>query len=151
MADRGRSDLGPKMKRWMFELFYLMSLAWAVSIGLTFEELSRGLATKTESGPFFCRDLLSSGGDDNAVIFSFVLCAVPLALRLIRLTKPVWPGERIVLAVVVTTVSSLLFLANLDCASIAYTIFVVPNVLLGSAVLGMFVSIPLLLGLQRRK
>ena len=62
---------------------YLGGLATLVLVGLSFENLSSGLANSSSDGPFFCRTLESSGGDDDAVVFVFVLFALPFLATLL--------------------------------------------------------------------
>ena len=75
---------------------YLSALAIMVIIGWTYDTLSSGLATMSFDGPFFCRNLMSSGGDDDVMVFAFVLFVLPLLIRLTRLKRSVATGEVIV-------------------------------------------------------
>lgn len=67
-----------------WNLLYLALLGWVTTVGAAFDALSRGLTARTAEGPFFCAELQSSGGDDDAMIFAFVIFAVPLAVRIVR-------------------------------------------------------------------
>ncbi|MHA3915378.1 hypothetical protein [Halovulum sp. GXIMD14793] len=114
-----------------------MLLAWLVYIGLRYEELSLGLAAPGETGPFYCRNLLSSGSDDNVMIFVFVIFVVPMSLRVLRVSRSVAFYERMSLWVCIAVTCAVLFIASLDCASIFYTAFVVPDMLLASALIAL--------------
>ena len=116
---------------------YLGGLATLVLVGLSFENLSSGLANSSSDGPFFCRTLESSGGDDDAVVFVFVLFALPFLARLCRLKHKAGKSEIILFSSCILLVCVALTLGSIDCASIIYTAFIVPDIMLAVALLAM--------------
>jgi len=125
------------MQRTLLSAAYLASLSIMVVVGLSYEAVSPGLAAPGGEGPFFCRELLSSGGEDDAMIVAFGLFALPLAVRLLRMTRPVAGYEVVLLWLCLAVAGAALTLASLDCASIFYTAFVVPDVWLAAALVAM--------------
>ena len=116
---------------------YLGGLATLVLVGLSFENLSSGLANSSSDGPFFCRTLVSSGGDVDAVVFVFVLFALPFLARLCRLKHKAGKSEIILFSSCILLVCVALTLGSIDCASIIYTAFIVPDIMLAVALLAM--------------
>lgn len=113
-------------------LIYTFLLAVLSFIGLSYETLSRGLAARTPDGPFYCDELLSSGGDDSAMVFAFALFFMPLIVRLYRFVREISVVE-VWLYLGALAVSVLaLFLATLDCAQIFYTAFGIPDMYLAT-------------------
>ena len=132
---------------------YVLLLIWMTAVGLTYESLSGGVAAPRESGPFYCRELMSSGGDDSAMVFAFALFAFPLLLRLLRYRRRIAVYEVAVFWICIGTTCFSLFLATLDCASIFYTAFLVPDTMLATAILAMPTTLLLitrLRAIQRR-
>lgn len=117
------------------KIAYAALLTALGTIGAIYEQLSFGLAAKGTSGPFYCKELMSSGGDDSVVIITFSLFFIPLAVRLIRSRMTV-SGVEVGLfwCVAVLSVGALL-LSSLDCADILYTAFAVPDPYLAALVL----------------
>lgn len=111
-----------------------------VGIGLSYGDLSDGLAGRTSEGPFFCDDLMSSGSDDSAMVFSFFVFAMPMVLRLARFRRQANSLEILVFAASVLIACLSLSLASMDCASILYTVFKVPDFYLGAALIALPVS-----------
>lgn len=118
-------------------LAYIAALAMMAFVGLAYEDLSSGLAFPDADGPFFCRDLFSSGGDDDAMIGSFGIFLAPLALRLLRLNRAVARYEIVLFWICAGLVCLSLMLASTDCASIFYTAFVLPDPLLAGALIAL--------------
>ena len=128
------------MKRTLISSAYMASLLLMVFIGLQYDNLSSGLASYTSQGPFFCNELLSSGGDDSAMVFAFVLFSIPLLLRAARWKRPANKLEVAIFGACLACTCLALFLATLDCASIFYTAFVVPDFYLVSALIALPLS-----------
>ncbi len=126
-----------------WNIVYLALLGWVTTVGAAFDTLSRGLAARTAEGPFFCAQLQSSGGDDDAMIFAFVIFAVPLAVRIIR-TGRAFAGYELALVWGCAGVGGVaLWLASLECAEVFYTAFAVPDPALASTL----IAVPVLCGL----
>lgn len=118
-------------------MFFLVVLS---TVGITYENVSAGLAAKSVNGPFYCSNLKSSGSDDTAMLFVFSLFLIPLAARFIRLHRDISFAEVVVFYVVMALSIAGLFLASLDCAEILYTAFGVPDLYLASALIALPIS-----------
>ena len=126
-----------------WNLLYLALLGWVTTVGAAFDALSRGLTARTTEWPFLCAELQSSGGDDDAMIFVFVIFAVPLAVRIIR-TGRAFAGYELALVWGCAGVGGVaLWLASLECAEVFYTAFAVPD----SALASILIAVPVLCGL----
>ncbi len=108
-------------------IVYMVLLAAIAYIGQRWDALSPGFASPTNNGPFFCKELFSSGGDDDAMMGAFMLFVLPLALRLIRLFYPIAKYEVWLFYICASVASFSLMFASLDCADIFYTAFGIPN------------------------
>jgi len=128
------------MKHRLLCLTYLGSLMAMSVVGLGYAVLSRGLAAPTPQGPFFCRELLSSGSDDDLMVGAFTLFAIPLLYRIARWNRDVSVRETIVFGICLATTGLALWLASLDCASLVYTAFWVPDLFLATAILALPIS-----------
>lgn len=137
------------MQRNLLSAAYVALLSIMVVVGLNYEAVSPGLAAPGGDGPLFCRQLLSSGGDDEVMITAFGLFFLPLALRLVRMNRPVAGYEVVLLWVCLGVAGAALMLASLDCASILYTAFGVPDLWLAGAMLAMPAAAAALAGLRR--
>ncbi len=124
-----------------FTTIYLLSLSIMIWVGLAYESLSPGLAFPEPTGPLYCKELFSSGSDDDAMIGAFALFSLPFVLRLFRIRRAVASFEIAVLFFCVALTIFALWLASLDCASIFYTAFVLPDLSLGSALVSLPVSV----------
>lgn len=131
-------------------LVYGLLLVLMAGVGLSYEGLSPGLAAPTDGAPFFCRELRSSGGEDDALIIVFAVFLVPLGLRVFRFAAPVARVEAIAFWVCGALVCFALFLAGLDCGSVFYTAFVVPDPLLAGALMALPGAALLLVALRAR-
>ncbi|MGL4321805.1 MAG: hypothetical protein ACRCS3_13170 [Paracoccaceae bacterium] len=128
---------------------YLASLSLMVFVGLNYNALSPGLAIRGSDGPFFCAELLSSGGDDSAMVFAFALFALPLVLRIILFNQKVSTFELIMFFCCGLATAFALWLASLDCASLFYTAFALPDLFLASALFALPVATISLVALRR--
>lgn len=126
------------MVRIVLNIAYLVCLALMVFVGLFYTVLSPGLATYTPDGASFCNQLSSSGSDDDAMILAFTWFLVPIVLRILRLAREVARLEAFALCVCQVLAIFALWLASLDCASIFYTAFIVPDPFLA----GVLISLP---------
>lgn len=136
------------MTRHIPAFVYLACLPLMSVVGLYYETLSAGLAMPMSKGPLFCRDLLSAGGDDDAMIAAFRLFLLPLALRVIRINRSVASAEVVVLLLCAALAVFALYLASLDCAALFYTAFVLPDPYLAAAMIGLPLSVLSLLYLR---
>lgn len=89
------------------------------------------------NGPLYCKELFSSGGDDDALLGAFVLFVFPLALRLVRLICPIAICEVWLYGICACFAIFSLYLASLDCADIFYTAFGIPDPILAFALIVM--------------
>ena len=128
-------------------LGYAALLLLMECVGLLYDSLSRGLAEPGEGGPFFCRELLSSGGDDSGLVSAFAAFLVPASLRLARLSAGPAGYEGLVFLICLVLSCASLALARLDCGAIVYTAFGVPDPMLAAALVALPVSGVLLLKL----
>jgi hypothetical protein len=121
-------------------LIYSLLLTVLSFIGISYDNLSRGLAARTPDGPFYCNGLLSSGGDDSAMVFAFSLFFIPLIVRLYRFVHEISAVEvwLFVGALVVSVLA--LILATLDCAQVLYTAFGIPDLYLASVLIALPLS-----------
>lgn len=129
---------------------YFLCLGVMIMVGYSFEADPLGFAARGPDGPFSCKALLSSGGDDDAMVVAFVLFAVPFAIRSFQLRTVPKTLEICVFVGVLLAVTGALTLASFDCAEVIYTAFIVPNLMLAVAVIAMPVSGALLLYLKRK-
>ncbi|MCU1126875.1 hypothetical protein JAK51_11675 [Stenotrophomonas maltophilia] len=119
-------------------LAYIMLLALLASTPWIWQKWSPG--GFAAPGPFFCKELLSSGGDDDVMIMAFIVFALPLVLRVIRLLCRVGVYEVWLFYICVAFVGFSLMLASLDCADVFYTAFVLPDPALAAALLAIPVA-----------
>lgn len=139
------------MTRLSLIAIYLVCLSLMVFVGLNYDAISPGLADWTSGGPFFCAELFSSGGDDSAMVVAFALFALPLVLRIILFNHRVTTFELTIFLCCVLATAFALWLASLDCASIFYTAFVVPDLFLASALFALPVATLSLFALRKSK
>ncbi|MPM43162.1 hypothetical protein SDC9_89835 [bioreactor metagenome] len=130
---------------------YLACLSLMVFVGLNYHEISPGLADWRSDGPFFCAELLSSGEDDSAMLLAFALFALPLVLRIILFNRRVATFELTMFLCCGLATAFALWLASLDCASIFYTAFVVPDLFWASALFALPVATLSLFALRKSK
>ncbi|WP_312531962.1 hypothetical protein [Paracoccus sp. (in: a-proteobacteria)] len=128
------------MTRIILSLTYLVCLMLMIFVGVTYETISTGLASPGPDGPFFCKELLSSGSDDDAMMSAFSVFLLPLALRTVRITRIIAAFEVAVFYCCGAMTFLALGLASMDCASILYTAFILPDLLLAGALLALPVS-----------
>ncbi|MEC7964694.1 MAG: hypothetical protein VX083_14515 [Pseudomonadota bacterium] len=129
---------------------YLLCLGEMIMVGYSFGFGPLEFAARGPDGPFSCQALLSSGGDDDAMVLAFVLFAVPFAMRSFQFRTAPRALEICVFVGVLLIVTGALTLASFDCAEVLYTAFVVPNLMLAVAIMAMPVSGALLLYLKRK-
>ncbi|MCK0143083.1 hypothetical protein [Aliiroseovarius sp. F20344] len=123
----------------VLNLLYLSSLATISVVGLLFDTLSHGF--HATGGEFLCRDLKSSGGDDDAVVVMFITLIIPIVIRLMRMKKSYTRMELLVLLVCLGLSVFGLWLAALDCADIWDTAFAIPDYALQAGLLGMVLAL----------
>ncbi|MBI1492137.1 hypothetical protein [Halocynthiibacter styelae] len=121
----------------IFCTVFVVSCADGLSRRVLGEHFSLGFAAQSAEGAFYCRDLLSSGSDDGAMVFIFKIMAVPFTLRFLLFGERPYVIEVGVFALSVALVIGAMFLASLDCAQVFYTAFVLPDVLLAVALVSL--------------
>ncbi|MGD9919701.1 MAG: hypothetical protein AB7U46_16975 [Paenirhodobacter sp.] len=136
------------MTRRALSFAYIASLIVMVVVGFGYSSLSPGLATRTSSGPFFCNQLMSSGSDDDAMLFAFALFILPLTIRILRAWRRIARVELVVFGLCAFVSCVALWLASLDCASIFYTAFIVPDPALAGALVALLLSTVTLVSLR---
>ena len=109
------------MTRRAISCTYIASLIVMVVVGFGYDSFSPGLAERSSNGPFFCKQLMSSGSDDDALLMAFVLFMVPLTIRTLRARRRIAIFEMAVFSLCAFVSCFALWLASLDCASILYT------------------------------
>lgn len=139
------------MTRLSLIAIYLACLSLMVFVGLNYDAISPGLAAWGSDRPFFCSELLSSGGDDSAMVFAFALYALPLVLRIILFNQRVTTFELAMFLCCGLATAFALWLASLDCASLFYTAFVLPDPFLASALLALPIATISLVALRKSK
>ncbi len=137
--------------RALLNLAYLACCGWITFTGYWWPGRAVGFVSGPTGGePFYCNQLMSSGGEDDLMVALFVVFALPFVVRVIAM----WfsrPG-RVELAIwgIAAAVACFgLFLASLDCAAIFYTAFRLPAPELAAALIALPLS-GLLLWLLRR-
>jgi hypothetical protein len=138
--------VSPKYKT--HSTLYLLALAIQIVIGFYWPGNSNGFAAKTVTGPFYCNELLSSGGDDSTMVVVFVLLFIPLLIRVFLFTRRVsiWELGTFVLTASIVVVG--FYAATLDCAEFFYTAFGVPDIPLQIAIYSFLMSIYLIFRLR---
>ena len=118
---------------------------------LFYREISRGLAAPAGDHPFYCHDLMSSGSDDDSMLLLFAVFIAPCALRALRLTAQVSKYEiaPFLLAAVMSVIGTTM--ANLDCADVLYTAFIVPDIPLAAALASIPIAAIILLIQQAKE
>ncbi|WP_300896320.1 hypothetical protein [Roseovarius sp.] len=119
-----------------------------VVVGFGYDSFSPGLAERSSNGPFFCKQLMSSGSDDDALLMAFVLFMVPLTIRTLRARRRIAIFEMAVFSLCAFVSCFALWLASLDCASILYTAFFVPDPALAGALVALVLSTAMLISLR---
>ena len=118
-----------------FNLLYLAALITISVIGLMWESLSNGF--HASGGEFLCRNLKSSGGDDDAVVVIFVTLVIPAMIRAFRVKLPYTRIELTIFCLCLALSAFGLWLASLDCADIWDTAFAVPDYALQAVLFAM--------------
>lgn len=126
----------------------MASLIVMVVVGFGYDSFSPGLAGRSSNGPFFCKQLMSSGSDDDALLMAFVLFMVPLTIRTLRARCRIAIFEMAVFSLCAFVSCLALWLASLDCASILYTAFFVPDPALAGALVALVLSTAMLISLR---
>ncbi|MFC4732636.1 hypothetical protein [Salipiger abyssi] len=136
------------MKHRFLDAVYIGSLAAMSLVGLGYDSLSLDLAAPGPDGPFFCRELQSSGGDDSLMVLVFGTFTIPLLLRVIRFGRQFSSIETATFSICLGLTLVSLWIASLDCASLLYTAIFVPDPLLAIALIAIPVATTTLLALR---
>jgi hypothetical protein len=120
---------------------YLLTLATQIAIGFYWPRMSNGFAAKTDAGPFYCNELLSSGGDDSTMVVVFVLFIIPLLIRVFLFARRVSNWELGIFILTASIVIVGFYAVTLDCAEFFYTAFSVPDIPLQLAIYSYLLSI----------
>ena len=105
-------------------------------VGLHWLSLSPGLSGGDGD---LCRDLVSSGGGEDVMIF-FSLLLIPALLRVFRPRRGFSRSEALTLSITSALVLAALWLASLDCADIVHTAFERPDPALALALIALPLS-----------
>jgi hypothetical protein len=135
----------------IFSVLYLLCLGSMIFVGLYYEALSDGLSANAGGIPLRCRELMSSGGQDDVMIFSFAIFVVPFVLRLLLILRDFTRFEMATYSIALGLVAFALLLASMDCAEIFYTAFFVPDLLLAWAIISAVFSVCLVLIMSRMR
>ena len=111
-------------KNSFLSVLYIMMLSAQIFLGVNYEKFSVGLFADTGGEPFSCRELLSSGSDDDLVFAFSIILIVSIVYRVLRFP---FRASRIELAVLIGS-QMLLGLAisvGTECGQILYTAFLV--------------------------
>ncbi len=119
----------------IWSLGFIFFLGVTIVTGWYFPSWSDGLASFEAGGAFYCRELMSSGGDDDSQLGVSILFLLPLIFRSLQASTSPTQFE-----VVVVAASYLLFWVwvtlGLECGEVFYTTFV----LLDPALLMLFLA-----------
>lgn len=135
------------------EQYRLLSMLFTVSTALQvcfagyFSTLGNGFSAIGDGHVFRCRELLSSGSDDEVTLMVFVLMLFPAGLRLFRIDLVVSTGE-VVLYYFLLAIGLVVVFFGLECGHYWVTVFSnFPNSLSGFTFFGgiSFLSFALLL------
>ncbi|QDC10849.1 hypothetical protein FHY55_17120 [Oceanicola sp. D3] len=132
-------------------LAYLACCGWITWIGLWWPGRAKGFVPGPAEGePFYCNQLMSTGGEDDLMVALFLVFALPLAVRAIAMLFA-GPGRaELALWGLATSLAGFgLFLASLDCAAVFYTAFTLPAPGLAAALIALPLSGVLLWALRR--
>jgi hypothetical protein len=102
-------------------LLYVTLLLYAASVPFFWPTNGIGFVAGSRSAPFVCSELMSSGGDDNAMIIGFAGMSIPAILRVILLLKLMGRVEFGFFLVSMALSLGVVSLASLDCAEIVHT------------------------------
>ncbi len=130
---------------------YLFCLGSMIFVGLNYEAMTDGLAGNVDGIPFYCRELMSSGGDDDVMIGTFGIFVFPFALRLFLIWRDFTRFEMVIYFIALGLVVFALILSSLDCADIFYTVFFVPDFMLAWAIISTVFSLCLVLEMSRMR
>ena len=122
------------MGRGLAHTLYFAALLAGAGVGLFWDRLSPGFGDRVGG---LCRELISSGGGDDAMMLSFAALIVPAALRLMRWGKPIPWTEGTVLARASGLALAGFLLASRDCAAILHTVFARPDPALATALIAL--------------
>ncbi|WGW04950.1 hypothetical protein [Tropicibacter oceani] len=137
------------MTRQALSFVYAQALLVAAGLGTGYDALSPGFAARSADGPFYCCDLMSSGGYDDAFMMLFFFLALPALLRLARFSRAITRLETVLFIATIGAALAALGLASMDCANPLYTAFGIPDLVLATALVAAAFSVPLHLTLRR--
>ena len=126
------------MQRAWLSSLYIIFLCVIVGIGLFYTSVSNGFAAPTGDRPFFCRELKGGGSADEVMLLTLIIFLVPALIRLFRFNRRPGLWEAFVYLSCLLLASVALLVAGLDCASLIYTAFGVPDLWLAT----LLISIP---------
>ncbi|MCA0045197.1 hypothetical protein [Celeribacter litoreus] len=98
-------------------LLYCGSLAIVVANTILWPLDGTGFIAGRVNPASYCSVLMSSGGDDDAMIFALVIFALPMALRIARFHRPWTRIESVLYGFSWLGAIFAYFLATMDCAA----------------------------------
>ncbi len=111
----------------LYSIIYISALSFQVLLAITYGSLTLGFASNVEGSAFYCRELFSAGGDDDAVLMVFILQIIPILLRAFSFLREAFRTE----VFVSLCSSAIAFLAIWfvpDCGNLFFTAFVLGDV-----------------------
>ena len=135
------------MNRIFINLLYISALTAVVILSIFYVDISNGLAVKSGEGRFYCRELVSSGRDDDFLTVFGVFFGIPLLIRTFRVTR----ATGLVDTMAISTTSFVfwaILLSIPDCGDVIYTMFVIGDLALVSILVLNIIAIVSLILLQ---
>jgi hypothetical protein len=105
----------------LLSIFFVVTTSVQVHFAIYFLMLGDGFRAIVDGQVFYCRDLLSSGSDDEVILLLFGLLLISVLLRFIKLGSPVSVPEAVVF-VLVWIVGGGFLLFGLECGQLVITI-----------------------------
>lgn len=106
-----------------FPISFILLLVTQIYMALSFLSSAKGFATDDGGSVFYCRELMSSGSDDEFIMVVMLLQLIPITVRLARLKQSAENWEMYLFCC--TSILSLaLILYGLECGSYFFTAFV---------------------------
>lgn len=106
-----------------FSISFILLLVAQIYMALSFFSSAKGFGTDAGGSVFYCRELMSSGSDDEFIMVVMLLQLIPITVRLARLKRSAKNWE-IYLFCCTSILSFALILFGLECGSYFFTAFV---------------------------
>ena len=108
---------------------FLACVSLVLYLSVFYEDFSRGFASDVNGSVFYCRELQTSGSDDDAIMISLLLLVVPLLIRLFNVLNKVKYWEAVVF-VLFSAISLAIVIIGLECGEFFFTAIEVPDMTL---------------------